>query len=165
MEKETSLLLPEAMMLLQSVVLSCVDKKLFPFSKSQLNLFTMLVLEGEMTMKQVARYLACSQEQATRAVAPLADAGFVERRTDSANRTRVHIRLTGKGKQFITVQRAHMREALTDKLAGCLTEEEDAALRRAAAVLCASLEKVRAAEAERERSRPDRANAEAAAQE
>ncbi len=146
MEGVTDSLLPEAMMLLQSVVLSCVDKKQFPFSKTQLNIFSALELEEEMTMKQAARYLACSQEQTTRAVAPLVNLGFVERRIDASNRTRVFIRLTAEGKSYLKGQRAAFKKNLEDKLHSALTKEENEALCRAACDLKEILEKVKKSE-------------------
>ena len=91
------------MTLLQSVVLSCVDRKRFQFTRTQQSILTVLSMEGETTMKQIAKYIVSSQEQATRAVAPLVDAGYVERRTDPTNRTRVYIRLTDEGRDLLTM--------------------------------------------------------------
>ncbi len=124
MEKGTVTNLLEAKMMLQSVIFSSIDKKQFPYSKAQLNVFTALFMEGEMTMKQVAAYLACSQEQATRAVAPLADDGYIERRIDPANRTRVHIRLTESGKAYFNQQYKTISTNLFSLLRKTLTDEE-----------------------------------------
>lgn len=146
MEKDTEIPLLEAMTLLQGTILSCIDKKQFPYSKTQLNIFIALAMEEEMTMKQIARHLACSQEQATRAVAPLADAGYVERRTDPANRTRVHVHLTEQGKQYLREQTGDFRARLSDRLDNVLSEEETVSLYDAAVTLAALLRKIRAAD-------------------
>jgi len=132
----------ETMMLLQGLLYSSIDKKKFPYSKGQLNICIALYLEGELTMKRVARYLACSQEQATRAVAPLADAGYVERRTDPANRTHVFIRLTEEGKRYLLEQCDGMRIAVENKLENALSEKEQKTLHTAAGTLLVLLKKV-----------------------
>ncbi len=143
MEKDSEKPLLEAMMLLQGVTLSCIDKKRFPFSKAQLNIFTALSSEGEMTMKRAARCLACSQEQATRAVAPLADAGYVERRTDPANRTRVYIRLTAEGANYLREVHSALGAALSERMEAVLSPEEQAAAVRDARSLAALFKRVR----------------------
>ncbi len=146
MEKEAEIPLPEAMMLLQSVVCSCIDRKQFPYSKTQLNIFTALAMKGEMTMKQVAKYLACSQEQATRALAPLADGGYVKRRTDSGNRTRVYVSLTEEGQRFHLMLRQQIKNMLAEKLSNALTEEESETLLTSVCTLIALLKKVKESE-------------------
>ncbi len=143
MEKGSVLPLLEAMMLLQGTILSSVDRKQFPFSKAQLNIFTVLAVKGEVTMKQAAGYLACSREQATRAVAPLADAGYVERRTDPANRTRIFIRLTEEGKGYLREQHEDLASRLGERMDRALTEREKTALFDDVSGLTALLKKVR----------------------
>lgn len=146
MKVETGMTMMEAMMLLQGTILSSIDKKQFPWSKTQLNIFTALSAEGELTMKRVARYLACSQEQATRAVAPLADVGYVERRVDPANRTRVYIRLTGEGTAYLEGLKAGFESSLNSRLEEALSGEERRELLRSAESLAGLLRKVKAAE-------------------
>ncbi len=146
MKKEAGMTMMEALMLLQGTILTCIDKKQFPYSKMQLNIFTALSVEGELTMKRMACYLACSQEQATRAVAPLADAGYVERRVDPANRTRVYVRLTGEGTAYLESLKAGFESSLNSRLEGALSVEERQKLLRSAESLCGLLQKVKAAE-------------------
>jgi len=146
MEQETDILLPEMMTLLHSLVFSCVDRKQFAYSKTQLNIFTALALEGEMTMKRVARFAACSQEQTTRALAPLADGGCVKRRTDPENRTRVYVSLTDEGMRCLMELHTQIKTALTEKISGALTEEESETLRSSAATLLMLLKKIKEAE-------------------
>jgi len=146
MEKDVDIPLPEAMMLLQSIVLSCVDRKQFPYSRTQLNIFIALALEGEMTMKQVARYLASSQEQATRALAPLADNGFIERRIDPLNRTRVYVHLTEEGTRYLAEQREQLYKSINVKLKSALSEEEYDAIHSSVGTMIPLLTKIRNAE-------------------
>ncbi len=142
MEEETAITLLEAMTLLQGIVLSAIDRKQFVFTRSQLSIITVLAMEGELTMKRVARYIASSQEQATRAVAPLADAGYVERRTDPENRTRVYIRLTETGRQLVEETQSAITANLTEKISDSLNEEERAEVYRAGACLIDLLKRI-----------------------
>ena len=87
--------------LIIKAVLSNYDMKEFGYTKSQLLIFSALLLRKELTMSQVAEFIGSSKEQATRAVAPLAEDGLVKRYIDPENRTRIHIRLTKQGKHFI----------------------------------------------------------------
>ena len=131
------------MTLLQSVVLSCVDRKRFQFTRTQQSILTVLSMEGEMTMKQIAKYIVSSQEQATRAVAPLVDAGYVARRPDPTNRTRVYIRLTDEGRDLLTMYWGFITENLSGKLDASLSDEEKTALCDAATGMIALLEKLK----------------------
>ena len=131
------------MTLLQSVVLSCVDRKRFQFTRTQQSILTVLSMEGETTMKQIAKYIVSSQEQATRAVAPLVDAGYVERRTDPTNRTRVYIRVTDEGRDLLTMYWGFITENLSGKLDASLSDEEKTALCDAATGMIALLEKLK----------------------
>ncbi len=146
MNQESGISLLQSMVLLESVVLACSDNKKFPFTRSQRSIFTVLALEGEMSMKQIAQYIASSQEQTTRAVAPLADGGYVERRTDPANRTRVYIHLTEAGKLLLQKHWAELGKNLSGKLDVCLNAEEESALFEASRVIVRLMEKVRKAD-------------------
>ncbi|MCR5415830.1 MAG: MarR family transcriptional regulator [Pseudobutyrivibrio sp.] len=128
--------------LLAGVVVSCVDRKRFPFTKTQMNIFTVLDMEGDLSMKRIAQLLGTSQEQATRTVAPLANAGYVERRTDPTNRTRVLIHLTDSGKQIIEESRQVLIENLATKLDKSLNIEEKQSLCEAACVMAKILDKI-----------------------
>ncbi len=142
MEQGSAESLLRAMYLLQSTVMSCVDRKKFPYTRTQLGIFTILAAEGELTMKRIAKYISSSQEQATRAVAPLADAGYVVRRTDPSNRTRVYISLTEQGRQLLEENREVFRQALSAKISGSLSEEEKSALFAAAQQIIDTAEKL-----------------------
>lgn len=55
-------------------------------------------VSGKMTMSQLSKSIVCSKEQATRAVAPLVQQGYLQRSYDPENRTRVYIQLTEYGR-------------------------------------------------------------------
>ena len=93
--EESSLL--TVLPLIQRLILSSINREKFPFTKTQLSIFALLSSRDSLTMKEVAGYISSSKEQATRAVAPLVDAGYVERFVDPSNRTWIHIRLTPDG--------------------------------------------------------------------
>ncbi|MCR4902305.1 MAG: MarR family transcriptional regulator [Butyrivibrio sp.] len=142
MEQVELISLLQASTLLSGVVLSCVDRKKFPFTKTQMNIFTVLDMEGDLSMKHIAQLLATSQEQATRTVAPLADAGYVERITDSTNRTRIYIHLTESGKNIIKESRKSILENLSKKINESLNEEDKSSLCEAALKITSLLERV-----------------------
>jgi len=142
MEQDALKSLLQASTLLSGVVLSCVDRKQFPFTKTQMNIFTVLDMEGDLSMKRIAQLIATSQEQATRTVAPLADAGYVERRTDPANRTRIFIHLTDKGKEILENSRKVLLENLSEKLTKDISEEDREELCGAASKIVSLLDKI-----------------------
>ncbi len=142
MKQESLVSLLQASTLLSGVVLSCVDRKNYHFTKTQMNIFTILEMEGDLSMKRIAQFLATSQEQATRTVAPLANAGYVERMTDPSNRTRVYIHLTESGKQVIKDSRKQLLENLSGKLDDSLSNEDRKSLCEAASTLVDLLNKI-----------------------
>lgn len=87
--------------------------------------FILLALMGNDTlnMTQLSSYIASSKEQATRAVAPLVEAGYVHRFHDETNRKLVLIQLTPAGKTFLRQTKQQLQEALEKKFEG-LTEED-----------------------------------------
>jgi len=143
MEKRNESAFFQSMVLMNSMIFSSVDKKAFPYTRTQFFIFTVLSMESEVTMKQISRYISSSQEQATRAVAPLVDDGYVERYTHPQNRTHIYIRLTEAGKRFLTAIRASVIENLDAKLDGSLSEEERKDLQTACDTLNRLLLKVR----------------------
>ncbi len=142
MEQHELISLLQASTFLSGIVLSCTDRKNYPFTKTQMNIFTVLDMEGDLSMKKIAQLLATSQEQATRTVAPLADAGYVQRITDPANRTRVYIHLTESGRQVIEDSRKALIAKLSEKLDQSITEEDKTALCRACTEIVGLLDKV-----------------------
>lgn len=112
------------------------------FTKTQLLIFSALSLRESLTMSQIASFISSSKEQATRAVAPLADAGYVERFTLPENRTKIHVRLTAAGKEFLQDCQAQFRKNLRLRLDETLTEEEAASLQTSIRTAICILEKV-----------------------
>ena len=110
--------------LIQRLVFSSIDRKEFPYSKSQMTIFTVLSIRKELTMKEVAGYLSSSREQATRAIAPLVDAGLIDRFTDPANRVHVYVRLTEAGQNYLTHLRDLVHQAVGARLEESVTPEE-----------------------------------------
>ena len=125
--EESSLL--TVLPLIQRLILSSINREKFPFTKTQLSIFALLSSRDSMTMKEVAGYISSSKEQATRAVAPLVDAGYVERFVDPSNRTWIHIRLTPDGKVFMQNCWCEIHQNLTRTLRERYTPEEQARLK------------------------------------
>lgn len=87
-------------------------------------------------MNVVAARLDVTLATLTIAVNRLVEKGFVERVRDEADRRRVLVSLTKRGRQVYRAHRLFHKHLIEEALAG-LSEEEEA-------VLCASLEKVKA---------------------
>ncbi len=125
-EKDLSLftILP----MIQSIVLNCWHSEHLPYTKSQLILFSVLLSRESATMKEIASLLSCSKEQATRVVAPLVDAGLVDRYVDPSNRNFIHIRMTETGNRKILEHREHFHQNLDSLLSDKLSQEEQTTL-------------------------------------
>lgn len=127
----------ELLPLISKTVISAAAWKELGHTKTHLLIFAALHRHGDLTMSQIASYIASSKEQATRAVAPLVDDGLLERYTDPVNRTRVHIRLTEKGRRlmeqfherFLRNLREIMRESITDAEMAELKQAVDTMIR------------------------------------
>lgn len=83
--------------LCRKLIFSSVDMKELNLTKSQLSILFALEVKPGLTMSKLAKYIASSKEQTTRAVAPLVKEGLVERYVEEDNRRYVYIRLSGKG--------------------------------------------------------------------
>lgn len=131
--------------LTHKLVMSAVSESRFResgFTKTQLLIITALSLRESLTMSQIAGFISSSKEQATRAVAPLADAGYVERFTLPDNRTKIHVRLTPSGQAFLEECQEQFHKNLLLRLDDALTEEEQAELRASIGAVIRILEKV-----------------------
>lgn len=85
-----------------------------------------LASHGSMTMTTLAEAMACSKEQATRAAAPLVEKGYVRRKYDRDNRTRVWVELTGAGRTLLQREYAAVMRRLSS-----LSESDQQRLRGA----------------------------------
>ena len=111
-------------------------------TRTQLLILTALSYRESLHMSQLASYLSFSKEQATRAAAPLVEAGLVERFEQPENRTRVFLRLTAEGKALADELRAQFSEQLKARVSASLSEPEQAELRAAAETLVRLLSKI-----------------------
>lgn len=80
---------------------------------------------GRLTMTHLAEAIACSKEQATRAVAPLVEAGYLRRIYDANNRTRVLIEVTDLGRELLRKQYITASQTLQRQFAVLTQEEQD----------------------------------------
>lgn len=129
--------------LIHRLVLSGGERNQVIHTKTQLFIFIILSLRGSLTMTEVAGYISSSREQATRAVAPLVDAGYVERYVDPGNRTRIHVRLTPAGRACWEERRENMYALIDQRLKASLSEEECRELEQAAATMIRLLKKIK----------------------
>lgn len=117
--------------MIQRLVFSCVDRKDFPYTKSQMSILIALSFQPSLTMKDVAGYLSSSQEQATRSIAPLVNANLVERFTDMSNRVYVHVRLTEAGRRYLRHISGLMQTRVEQRLGASISEEQAMKLKTA----------------------------------
>lgn len=123
-EKENELSLLTVFPIIQRIILNCWEKDDFPYTKNQMILLSVLGRRESATMKEIASWLSCSKEQATRVVAPLVNNGLAERYVDPANRNYIHIHLTDNGVSLVQNQRKKLHTNLERLLVNSLTEEE-----------------------------------------
>ena len=101
----------------------------YGFTRMQMMIFNTLAIRGVLNMSQIADFIGASKEQTTRAVAPMVDAGLVERTIPEENRTHVDIRLTDAGKAFMRDYFCDSEARIRARLDRALTPEELAVLR------------------------------------
>lgn len=132
-----------ALPMIHRLVMSSGERSKAIHTKTQLIIFIILSLRESLTMTEIAGYISSSREQATRAVAPLADAGYVERYVDPKNRTRIHIRLTEVGRSYWAECREKMRAMIDQRLKDSLSAEECRELEQAASTMIRLLRKLK----------------------
>ena len=111
------------------------------FTKTQFYILITLYHQSPLTMTQIGEHIGASKEQATRAVAPLADEGLVQREVSPRNRTRVYVSLTEAGCALVQDLIARCSEKLEARMNERLTAEEREALRMHLSESAALLEK------------------------
>ena len=104
-------------------------------TRTQLLILTALSYRESLHMSQLASYLSFSKEQATRAVAPLAELGLLERFEQPENRTKVYLRLTPEGASLAAELRAQFSSQLRARTEQSLTPSEQKELCQAASTL------------------------------
>lgn len=111
-------------------------------TKAQILILLALASRGSLHMSQIASFLGSSKEQATRAVAPLADARLVERFAQPENRTKVFLRLTPDGMQQVENLHAQFSSQLRARARDALSEQDLQQLRASAETLIQLLSKL-----------------------
>lgn len=86
-------------------------------TKSQVDALVGLYVFESMNMTQISEHLAVSNEQASRAIAPLVERGLVERSRDDKNLRKVNVSLTDQGKRYLAQRQEALHVALREKLA------------------------------------------------
>ena len=128
--------------LLQKVILSAADTRETRHTKTQHIIFFALSLYEHLTMSEIAGYISSSKEQATRAVAPLVDEGYILRSVNPENRTQVYISLTEKGLDHVKLYREKIHAGLNEMLTSAISAEEAEELRQAVRTILKILIKV-----------------------
>ena len=82
-------------------------------------------------MKEMAEFISTSREQATRAVAPLVDDGYVQRYISPDNRLHVHLKLTEKGQDYFDQLVDDLSVRINEKLDHVLSKKEKGDLKSA----------------------------------
>ena len=118
------------------------QKKLYDLTKTQFLILAALYRSVSLNMTEISEFISSSKEQATRAVAPLADRGLIRRVEHSDNRKHVYVELTEAGKELITQLRGEMRRRFMERVDSTLSEQEKAELSSSAETLAAILSKL-----------------------
>jgi DNA-binding MarR family transcriptional regulator len=103
-------------------------------SPERLSVLSVLVFAGPQTMSDLARIEMVSRPAITRLAKSLEQGGLVRRRSDRADRRRVQLRATAKGRALMERARALRVARVAEELEG-LSQRELATLREAASIL------------------------------
>ncbi|MBO7374031.1 MAG: hypothetical protein J6U19_07325 [Oscillospiraceae bacterium] len=114
---------------LYRLVLTSREHKEYGLTKMQMLILNALVSCDVLTMTQISEFISTSKEQATRTVSALVNMGIVERIVPDNNRTRVEIRLTDKGAEFMRDYYSNAEQRIRGHVRAYLTEEEITQLR------------------------------------
>lgn len=132
-----------ALPLFQRLAMSGFNSKHFRFTKTQFLIFSALAMSESLTMSEISEYISSSHEQATRALAPLATMGYVERFITADNRKKVHVRLTDSGRTFLKELRQDYYETIKKRLDSSLSEEDERSLRDAVDTIIEIMKKIK----------------------
>lgn len=109
----------------QKLLLNAIDLHNVHFTKTQMYILLTLSAKGSLNMSQVATYIVASKEQASRAVAPLVNQGYVERYHNETNRKKVFICLTERGYNFIQQEKLQVKEHLSSRFDSLSAKDRD----------------------------------------
>ena len=132
-----------ALPLLYRLVLASATPKRLGLTKTQLIILLSLSHFGTLRMSQIADFISSSKEQATRAVAPLVEEGYVCRSNDPENRTYIEIRLTQAGRAFMDQWHRDLLEQIGERLDRDISDSERAELCQASMSMVRILSKLR----------------------
>lgn len=111
-------------------------------TKSQMMIMCAINELGAANMGELARRIAVSREQATRAVQPLVEAGYVDRRHNEENRRTVTVSLTPAGTRLLLDHFDFVDQRISEELRS-LSDQERRQLvetsRRANDLLCKAM--------------------------
>lgn len=93
------------------------------FTRTEMNIMITLNAAGPLAMTPLSECIGVSKEQASRAVKPLVERGYVERRRSEKNRRIVTVRLTEEGSTFLDGHMHRAHAALDDLLSPLSAEE------------------------------------------
>ncbi len=99
------------------------ELKELQITKTQLRILLILSAVPSLSMSQLADKLCISREQATRAVAPLAERQLIFRNTHDTNRRQLDVSLSNSGIRLLTELKQEYRQRFTISLAS-LSEDE-----------------------------------------
>lgn len=123
----------------QGLVKRALVESAFGLTKSQIMMMATVNELGSVNMTTLSKRMAVSKEQATRAVQPLVEAGFLKRSHHATNRRMVNVSLTPAGVELLERHFAAVDERLEERLQA-LEPSEIARLleasRTAARLLC-----------------------------
>ncbi len=125
----------EMMPMYHRLIFNKLEKKPPHVTKTQFFILLALMGNDTLNMTQLSVYIASSKEQATRAVAPLVEAGFVERFHDDANRKLVLVRLTSAGQAFLQETKEQLHQALEHKFSTLPEPDQQELLRSLHSIL------------------------------
>ncbi len=129
--------------LLQSMLTASCGSMREHLTKSQVMVLVTLYAYGSTGMSLLSQYIGSSREQATRAVAPLAEMGLVEREIPSTDRKQVIICLTEEGREFIEGIRQEFHDRILEHVDNSLEPEEREQLAEALRAAVPLLKKIR----------------------
>ena len=118
----------ELMLAMKRALHERLGKKSFPLDPSTLP--RLLVLgyvreRGEPTMKELSSFLRITPPSATALTDGLVTAGLLARRPDASDRRSIRLRLTTKGRTFISRRFAEVDQEMAKILGRLTTKEQD----------------------------------------
>lgn len=109
----------------QKFLLNTIDIPSMDLTKTQILILFALSGGRSLNMSQLSSYLASSKEQATRAVSPLVKDEYVVRFRNDENRKMVYVKLTEKGNDLISKEKAMVKDYLSKRFESLSKEDQE----------------------------------------